>query len=36
MTTARSGHASAVSYQPCPLHCESFEQNNVNSEKAPS
>ncbi|XP_011499714.1 PREDICTED: kelch-like ECH-associated protein 1 [Ceratosolen solmsi marchali] len=35
MTSGRSGHASAVSYQHCPIHCDHLDHN-VNLQKAPS
>ncbi|XP_043285498.1 kelch-like ECH-associated protein 1B isoform X2 [Venturia canescens] len=35
MTSGRSGHASAVSYYQCPLHCDHLEHN-IAQEPAPS
>lgn len=35
MSSGRSGHASAVSYQQCPSHYDQVE-NNPNQEKEPS
>ncbi|KAJ8688108.1 hypothetical protein QAD02_023903 [Eretmocerus hayati] len=35
MTSGRSGHASAVSYQHCLVHCDQADHN-VNLQKAPS
>ncbi|XP_046617828.1 kelch-like ECH-associated protein 1B isoform X3 [Neodiprion virginianus] len=32
MTSGRSGHASAVSYHQCPLHCDHLEHHIVSSE----
>ncbi|XP_012227641.2 kelch-like ECH-associated protein 1B [Linepithema humile] len=35
MTSGRSGHASAVSYYQCPIHCEHLDHN-ISLEKPPS
>ncbi|XP_020298839.1 kelch-like ECH-associated protein 1 isoform X1 [Pseudomyrmex gracilis] len=36
MTSGRSGHASAVSYYQCPIHCDHLDHNNISLEKPPS
>ncbi|KAL6437290.1 hypothetical protein ACFW04_005064 [Cataglyphis niger] len=35
MTSGRSGHASAVSYYQCPMHCDHLDHN-ISLEKSPS
>lgn len=35
MTSGRSGHASAVSYYQCPIHCDHLDYN-ISLEKPPS
>lgn len=35
MTSGRSGHASAVSYHQCPIHCDHLDHN-MPLEKWPS